>query len=1153
MKVLWWLTCLTLGTGLVLAAIDVVSSNRVESNIQANVEKRILEHNQALDIGDGYIFEEGKRLDDVIVLIYHNAKLINWNSIQHVPDFSDHEVVTNHFFHAESTGTYLVSVMQRGDYRFYAITVLTLDYDLRNTYVQPFSNAQIFDGSQVEVVTGEGEEVIVDGKSIFGFKVTSEPIFQSSTISIFWCAILLITVLLYLQFRARRKYWIIFLLGIFLVAGWIAPTIEPGLRTIFLLVVALMLGTEALTYTSRSLFRRVLRFADGKNAASLLFVLSFAVAWNVVYLFLLEQTLLAWDWEIDISRSLRIDTGRVVSYIIVLIGSLVLLAVNHVFLRLLAKMRVSFPVLAGVCGVLVIVSFLSPVALVTYAVVITALVYLLIAFFELNQPLTKFSYNTFFYLLIGFALAAFVNTTAIYKFAEETEKLDKRRFAQYLLSPEDKVLESELAQIGEDIQSDPNIRVRFLNPAIPRVQIENRLRSTYLRSFLDEYEVELTMFDAVGITLGGNAVHLQDILSDYGLGPIRQGVYFLESREGFERPKYLSLVPLGVGEKAVGSLLITLTRKKVIPRTVYPALLDFGVAERRQFDFMLFKNAELVFSRGTYSFDFFSKPGKWEKLLQSGGGVETEGYHLLGHAEGDGYVVVISEVYPIRSMLANFSFHFILFLTVLGVYFLLSRILGRGVKLSLSNRIQLYLGASFILPLLVVSVVILNLLNVSYREEIIRNYEKRCIAVADNMYRNLRDFHNNQVNLSAVSQELEDASNLVRADLNLYSATGQLLASSQPGIYNKKLVSKRINPAALHAIEEKPEQTSVFDEQIALLEFRSVYRGVIDQRTGQLLGVISIPFFESKNHLNRQQLEVFGNLVMVFAAIFIASTFLGYFVIRNITFPITTISRALRATNLEADNEPIIYQGEDEIGRLVAEYNGMLRKLEASKAALAQSQKETAWKEIARQVAHEIKNPLTPMRLKIQQILRRMDASDEKSAMLQSLINQIDSLSDIADSFSAFAKMPAPNSEVVNVTRLAKEVCDLYRSKNVNIEFDGQQDLLVLADPKILNRVFNNLLLNGIQATENEPVNIDVSMESEQKKVKIQFTDHGFGIPEEISHKIFTPYFSTKEKGSGIGLAIAKKGIEQAGGSIWFDSKVGEGTTFTILLPKVSD
>jgi nitrogen fixation/metabolism regulation signal transduction histidine kinase len=230
---------------------------------------------------------------------------------------------------------------------------------------------------------------------------------------------------------------------------------------------------------------------------------------------------------------------------------------------------------------------------------------------------------------------------------------------------------------------------------------------------------------------------------------------------------------------------------------------------------------------------------------------------------------------------------------------------------------------------------------------------------------------------------------------------------------------------------------------------------------------------------------------------------------------------------------------------MVTEYNRMLVNLEDSKKALAKSEKESAWREMARQVAHEIKNPLTPMKLTLQHMQRVIDEDGEDQGetrlrQINALLEQIETLNDIATSFSDFAKMPAPQMESLDISTLLKETTDLYNKKELGriiTNFEDRQ-FIVKGDRKWLGRAFSNLILNGFQAVSGQnSARVEVDLFSKNEDVvRIEVKDNGEGIPSNIRAQVFTPNFSTKYTGSGLGLAIAKKGVEYANGKIWFDS-----------------
>jgi nitrogen fixation/metabolism regulation signal transduction histidine kinase len=282
------------------------------------------------------------------------------------------------------------------------------------------------------------------------------------------------------------------------------------------------------------------------------------------------------------------------------------------------------------------------------------------------------------------------------------------------------------------------------------------------------------------------------------------------------------------------------------------------------------------------------------------------------------------------------------------------------------------------------------------------------------------------------------------------------------------------------------------------------------------------------------------------------------FIGKQLSAPLIVLENKLKEMRLGRRNEKIEYTLNDEIGQLVLQYNRTVDELEQSAKLLAQSERETAWKSMARQVAHEINNPLTPMKLTIQQLQRTKKMNDqqfddyfEKSTAM--LIEQIDNLSRIAGTFSNFARMPEANFEKVDVALRLQSVVQLFGNNNekITIRYNGlEKNVFVYADPEQLVQVFNNLLKNAIQAIPNEKAGvIDVNLKSENNQVIISIKDNGTGIDEKLRDKIFAPNFTTKNTGMGLGLAIAKNIIELSGGTISFETKLKVGSTFTIVLP----
>jgi nitrogen fixation/metabolism regulation signal transduction histidine kinase len=300
-------------------------------------------------------------------------------------------------------------------------------------------------------------------------------------------------------------------------------------------------------------------------------------------------------------------------------------------------------------------------------------------------------------------------------------------------------------------------------------------------------------------------------------------------------------------------------------------------------------------------------------------------------------------------------------------------------------------------------------------------------------------------------------------------------------------------------------------------------------------------------------------LINLNAFIFVIAGAIALMLTNRIANSFILIGSKMKHVNLGEANEEITWNTNDEIGALVNEYNKMVKKLEDSAQALAKSEREGAWREMARQVAHEIKNPLTPMKLSIQYLQR---AIEEKNPDMQALsqnvattlVEQIDQLAKIASDFSQFANIGNVKMEVFDVAEMLRSLINLYSTNDrLNICCVKSNEVrLINADRSQINRLFTNLIQNAIEASDGkEIINITITEEVDANKLLISIKDEGMGIPEEKRDKIFTPNFTTKTSGTGLGLAMCKGIVEKANGKIWFETTEGVGTTFNVFLPLV--
>ncbi|MGZ5189665.1 MAG: sensor histidine kinase, partial [Flavisolibacter sp.] len=413
-----------------------------------------------------------------------------------------------------------------------------------------------------------------------------------------------------------------------------------------------------------------------------------------------------------------------------------------------------------------------------------------------------------------------------------------------------------------------------------------------------------------------------------------------------------------------------------------------------------------------------------------------------------------------------------------------------------------------------------------------------------------------QYNLEALVSEVADIHN---ADVNVYDIEGNLEVSSEGEVYDKGILSNKMHPLAYFHLNRMREVQHVQKENLSSLDYWSIYSAVRNDK-GELMKYLNIPYFSSQLDLKQEISNFLVTIINLNAFIFLIAGVIALFITNKITRSFSVIGQKMREITLSKTNEEIIWKKDDEIGELVTQYNKMVHQLEDSAEALAKSEREGAWREMARQVAHEIKNPLTPMKLSIQYLQKAIDGNQKNIKELtanvaNTLIEQIDHLSKIAADFSQFANIGNNKIELVDLHQVIGILVDLY-SSNPKVEIIWIKvpgSVVMKADKTHMNRVFTNLLANAIDAcADNDKCVITINEVQKDNIITISIADTGEGIPPEMHSKIFTPNFTTKTSGTGLGLAMSQSIVEQAQGKIWFKTEVGKGTTFYVELPVIS-
>ena len=394
-----------------------------------------------------------------------------------------------------------------------------------------------------------------------------------------------------------------------------------------------------------------------------------------------------------------------------------------------------------------------------------------------------------------------------------------------------------------------------------------------------------------------------------------------------------------------------------------------------------------------------------------------------------------------------------------------------------------------------------------------------------------------------------------KLQINLYDLDGGLLKSSKAMI-SKDTLAKCIDAEILNALSNTAERKYVAKNVENGETFLSSYTYITDSKF-KPLAILNLPYLENDNFLKRELNQFLTRLGYTYVFMLLIAVVLALLLSKYITKTLKTISDKIIETRLEKRNEKIdIKSTTEEISTLVNSYNNMIDQLEESAVKLATSEREQAWREMAKQVAHEIKNPLTPMRLSVQSFQRKFDPSDpaihqKVDEFSKTLIQQIDTMSSIASAFSNFAKMPAQQNETLNVVDVVKLALDIFNEDYISF-YAEEKEIIAKFDRTQLIRVVTNLIKNGIQSIpeDAEDAKIIVNVASMNDKVKITVQDNGVGISDENKAKVFEPKFTTKTSGMGLGLAMVKNIVETYNGNITFMSEKGKGTTFIVTFPK---
>ena len=814
-----------------------------------------------------------------------------------------------------------------------------------------------------------------------------------------------------------------------------------------------------------------------------------------------------------------------------------------------------------------------PVSILLCITINTGELYLLTLFLAVNllqsqvkkMHIPKFSLS---YAILFISLFSITTLVVVYKTIENRDVQIQKLMAVNLSSEQDPVAEVFLDNMQHQFNID-SIIPSLLTP--PFKELESYLNRYYFDGYFRKYDIQFTF-------CAGNdsvIIHPENVsepclpffekmIKTSGIAIPGSSFYFMDNMNG--RVSYMGRLYYPLGDDSNGiSVYIELNSKTISEGIGFPELLmDRTLIKPFRYKYLSYAkyfDEELVNKSGEYDYNYYYQAYNLENNNSEFEFKHWDGYdHVIYNYDEINHIIVSKRSVRLVDYLISFPYIFVFFF----VFVLLVSMVGNPTfrKLMIPRDLRFRIQAAIIsvvlisLILVAAGTIYYNLQEYKIRHQTDLQEKMSSISVEiDNMLGNVNSITPELQQWLFI--ELYKLSNIFRTDINIYDVNGELLASSRPEIFRKGITSERINATAFYELSEKYQLNYFQPEKIGNLSYLSAYEPIMNNR-GDYLAYLNLPYFTREDELKQGISTFVVAFINLYLILFLASVIVAVILSNKITLPLSLIREKLKGIQLGKKNEQINYEAEDEVGALVKEYNHKVDELAESAELLARSERESAWREMAKQVAHEIKNPLTPMKLNIQYLQRakaegREHYDDFFERVTKNLIEQIDTLSGIATEFSNFAQIPKAKNEVFDLLEVLRKVCDLFEpNQNLHFSFElnNLKEVLIFADKEQLSRAFLNLMKNSIQAIPSDQNGeIRITVIKDESVALIAVSDNGSGISEEAIGHMFEPNFTTKTSGMGLGLSIVKNIVTNFGGKIWYETEIEKGTTFYIEIP----
>lgn len=818
-------------------------------------------------------------------------------------------------------------------------------------------------------------------------------------------------------------------------------------------------------------------------------------------------------------------------------------------------------------------SFWTFIVYVAYGFLFMGLLLLIYVGYSLFRKKSKVKILSWKWILIYVGLITAYCFTMVTVFSFRKEYIENRIWTDRLSVDRDLTLEMQLRAVEKQIAVDPILRI-LLRMDRPEQAVVSRIVDQYMWNVTQKYEISATICSPGDQVLTENYPKPVDchqfferqIIGRYGvqLSPESFSWYVNNYQNVTSYVGWWTYIVDGVPV----DLYLEIDAKPTADGAIgYPALLLDSRSRSRgmiqsHYSYAKYYEGKLVSSSGEYGYSmtFRDMDVSGHKYSYR----RENGYiHFSNHTSSDGIVVMSRSLRGWHQYLMSLSYLYLIFgIVIFVVVYVIRKRNDKGivvpVRRTFRRKITVLLTASLLFALAVMGIgsiiFILHLSDTTDRTQM-QEKMKTVQSSLSVFFRYAGDYR--EINNLNMFNAMDGVSANAKVDINLYDPHGSLIRSTKPEIFTKYLASSRMEPGAFASIVYGERLMVIQKESIADMEYYSLYAPVFNEK-GNIIAVINIPFFLDRSGFRQGNAPfIIASIINIYLLLLIFTLFGGATMANAISRPITQISRRMQELNISQEPHHLNYKQDDELGVLIRSYNHMVDDVKKSTLQLAQSEREQAWREMARQIAHEIKNPLTPMKLSIQYLMRMKKMNvpgweDRLDALSESLIEQIDILSDTASEFSSFAKFYNEEDSEFDLMALLNEQMLLFDNREkVSLEFrcDLESAPVKLKKSQI-TRAFVNIISNAFQALEDiGGGKVRVTLRRFGDVYRVDVEDDGTGVSEENLDKLFKPNFTTKSSGTGLGLAITRNVVEQSRGRIWYETSELGGAEFSMELP----